>query len=295
MALTPTGRGIAFMCGAVVILPVMDALSKHLTEGYAPVQVVAVRFGFLLLLLAPVAVRRRGAAAALNPPGRGMLLLRGGLLSASSLLFVSALSHVPLATAQSITLVFPLIVTALSPWLLGERVGPVRWAAIAAGFCGALLIIRPGLQPVGPGQFYALACAVIYALYALLTRRMAGGTGRTTQLLWTVIGALAVTGVLAPLDWRTPGLADLALMALCGVFSGTAHLLIIAAYSEAEASAVVPFSYLQILLGAAIGYFAWGNLPDALSWGGIALIATAGIVVALRSRTPPQIRGAGRV
>ncbi len=294
MALTPTGRGIAFMCGAVVILPGMDALSKHLTGGYAPVQVVAVRFGFLLLLLAPVVIGRHGAAAVLRAPGRGMLLLRGALLSASSLLFVSALSHVPLATAQSITLMFPLIVTALSPWLLSEHVGPVRWAAVAAGFCGALLIVRPGLQPVGPGQLSALACAVVYALYAVLTRSMAGGTGRTTQLLWTVIGALAVTGALVPLDWRTPGLADLALMALCGLLSGVAHLLIIAAYSEAEASAVVPFSYLQILFGAVIGYVVWGNLPDAPSWAGIALIATAGIVVALRSRTPPQIRGAGR-
>lgn len=294
MPLTATGRGIAFVCGAGVILPAMDALSKHLTDAYAPVQVVAVRFGFLLLLLAPVVIGRHGATAAAGAPGRGMLLLRGALLSASSLLFVSALAHVPLATAQSITLIFPLIVTALSPRVLGEHVGPVRRAAVAAGFCGALLIIRPGLQPVGAGQLYALACALVYALYALLTRRMAGGTGRTTQLLWTVIGALAVTGALAPLDWRPPGPADLALMALCGLLSGTAHLLIIAAYSEAEASAVVPFSYLQILFGAAIGYAVWGNLPDAASWAGIALIAAAGIVVALRSRTPPQARGAGR-
>ncbi|HSF93757.1 MAG TPA: DMT family transporter [Thermohalobaculum sp.] len=293
-SLSPNTRGILYMCGAVMILPVMDAISKSLTEGYSPVQIAAVRFGCLLLVLAPLALRH-GGQAALRPAGRGMLLLRGLLLSASSVLFVSALAHVPLATAQSITLIFPLIVTALSPWLLGEHVGPVRWAMVGAGFLGALLIIRPGLEPVGAGQLYALACAGVYALYAVLTRRMRGGTGRLTQLFWTVIGALALTGVLAPLDWRAPDMADLGLMALCGVLSGSAHLLIIAAYSEAEATAVVPFSYLQIVFGGMIGYLVWGNLPDALSWAGIVLIAGAGIVVALRSRTPPQIRGAGRV
>lgn len=292
-ALSPTGRGIAYMCGAVAILPVMDAVSKSLTADYSPVQIAAVRFGFLLLLLGPLAVRHAGREA-LHPASRGMLLLRGVLLSISSVLFVAALAHVPLATAQSITLVFPLIVTALSPWFLGEHVGPVRWAMVGTGFLGALLIIRPGLEPVGPGQLYALACALVYACYAVLTRRMRGGTGRLTQLFWTVIGALVLTGVLAPLDWRAPELADLGLMALCGVLSGTAHLLIIAAYSEAEATAVVPFSYLQIAFGAAIGYAVWGNLPDALSWAGIALIAGAGIVVALRSKTPPQLRGGGR-
>jgi drug/metabolite transporter (DMT)-like permease len=190
--------------------------------------------------------------------------------------------------------VFPLIVTALSPWLLGETVGPIRRGAVALGFLGALMIIRPGLEPVGAGQLFALAAAVVYALYAVLTRRMAGGTGRLTQLLWTVIGALALTGALAPYGWRMPDATDLALMALCGVLSGIAHLMIIAAYSEAEATAVVPFSYLQIAFGAAIGYAVWGNLPDALSWGGIALIAGGGIVVALRSKTPPQVRGGGR-
>lgn len=291
--MTATGRGIAFMCAAVAVLPVMDAISKHLTEGYSPVQIAAVRFGCLLMLLIPAALWRSGRAA-LRPAGRNMLLLRGLLLSASSVLFISALAHVPLASAQSITMVFPLIVTAMSPWMLGEHVGPVRWTMVGVGFLGALLIIRPGLEPVGAGQIYALGSAVSYATYALLTRRMAGGTGRTTQLLWTVIGALAMTGVMAPFAWRPPELDDLALMALCGVLSGTAHLLIIAAYSEAEASAVVPFSYLQIIFGATIGYLVWGTLLDALSWTGIALIAGAGIVVALRSRTPPQIRGAGR-
>jgi drug/metabolite transporter (DMT)-like permease len=291
--LSPTGRGIAFMCGAVILLPVMDAISKSLTESYSPVQIAAVRFGCLLLLLGPLTLRRSGRAA-LRAPGLGMLFLRGLLLSTSSVLFVAALAHVPLATAQSIVLVFPLIVTAVSPALLGEQVGPVRKAAVAVGFGGALLIIRPGLEPVGVGQLCALASAVVYAVYAVMTRRMRGGTGRMTQLLWTVIGALVLTGALAPFDWRAPGPADLALMALCGLLSGTAHLLIIAAYSEAEASTVVPFSYLQIGIGAAIGYTVWGNLPDALGWAGIALVVGAGIVVAMRSETPPQVRGGGR-
>jgi drug/metabolite transporter (DMT)-like permease len=277
----------------------MDALSKHLTERYSPAEIAALRFGFLLLLLAPITLRHNGHAA-LRPAARGMLLLRGVLLSLSSMLFVGALAYVPLATAQSITLAFPLMVTALSPWLLGEHVGPVRWTAVGLGFFGALMIIRPGLQPVGPGQLLALATVVTYSLYTILTRRMAARhterrTGRLTQLLWTVLAALVVTGAVAPIGWRTPDAADLALMALCGLLSGAGHLLLIAAYTEAEASAVVPFSYLQIGFGAIIGYFAWGNLPDTLSWAGIALIAGCGIVVALRSKTPPQVRGAGRV
>lgn len=286
------------MCIAVTILPVMDAISKQLTTGYHPVQIAAVRFGFLLMLLAPLAWRRSGPAA-LAPLDRRLLMVRGILLSLSSIFFVSALAHVALATAQSIVLVFPLAVTAASPLVLGEKVGPVRKAAVAVGFVGALLIIRPGFGTLGIGELLALASALVYAAYALMTRRMApmlaGRTSRLTQLLWTVAGASLLTGSAAPFFWTQPTPGDLALMAVCGVLSGMAHLLLIVAYSEAEAATVVPFSYLQIAFGAAIGYAVWGTLPDALSWGGIGLIAGSGIVVALRSRTPPQARGGGRM
>jgi len=294
-ALSSSVRGIAYMLGAVIMLPVMDALSKSLTTEYEPVQISAVRFGCLLVFLGPLTVLRNGRKA-LNPPTRTLLFLRGALLSVSSVLYVSALAHIPLATTQSIALVSPLLVTALSPWLLGEHVGPIRWSAIALGCLGALVIIRPGLQEVTTGQLLALASAGAYAAYVLMTRKMArtGGASRLEQLLWTVIGALVLTGALAPFWWKTPDLAALAVMALCGILSGIAHLLIIAAYTEAEATVVVPFTYGQIAIGALIGYTVWGNLPDALSWAGIALIVGAGVVVALRAKTPPPARSGDR-
>lgn len=179
-ALTPTGRGIALMCGAVTILPVMDAVSKSRTGDYSPVQIAAVRFG-CLLLLGPVTLRHSGRAA-LNPPGRGMLFLRGLLLSTSSILFVSALAQVPLAMAQSIVLVFPPIVTAVSPLLLGEQVRPVRKAAVAVGFGGALLIIRPGLEPVGAGPASRWSRApASWSRCARRPRRSCGAAGGRDQ------------------------------------------------------------------------------------------------------------------
>ena len=292
--LSQNGRGIAFMLGAVVTLPVMDALSKSLTADYSPVEISAVRFAWLLVFLAPLTLRRHGLRA-LRTPKRGLLFLRGMLLSVSSILYVAALAHVPLATAQSIALASPLMITALSPWILGEKVGPIRWTAVMVGCVGALVIIRPGLQPVSLGQIFAFGSTTVYAFYLLMTRRMAGsGAGRLEQLFWTALGALTLTGSLAPLWWTTPDLASLGVMALCGLLSGVAHLLIIAAYSEAEAAVIAPLNYGQIAVGATIGYVVWGNLPDAATWAGVALIVGAGIVVALRSKTPPQARSTGR-
>ena len=108
------------------------------------------------------------------------------------------------------------------------------------------------------------------------------------------MGALALTGSLTPFWWVVPDLPALGVMALCGMLSGIAHLLIIAAYSEAEATVIVPFNYCQIAIGATIGYLVWGNLPDAATWAGVALIVGAGIVVAIRTRTPQPVRHGGR-
>lgn len=260
----------------------MDALTKTLTVDYSAPQILAARFAFIFLLLAPPAIAMP-ASGMLFPPNRLLLLLRGGLIASSSMFYVAALAYLPLATMAAITMLYPLIVTAVSPLFLGERVGLFRYSAVIVGFIGAVIVLRPTIDGIGTGEMLAIGAPVCFSAYIILTRSMSGQSGNITQLLWTVTGALVIMVIVTTQVWRPVTGEALGLMILAGVLALGVYLSQIAAFDAGEASVIVPFSYLNIASAALVGYLIWGHLPDQLGWIGMSLIAISGVVVAIRS------------
>ena len=276
-------KGILMMVGAMLLVPVMDGVAKYLSAEFGTLQIVWARYFFHLLFLLPFVVWRYGLGS-FAPPSLGLQVLRGGLLLISTALFFAAIARMPLADAIALVFVYPMVLTLLSALVLGEQVGPRRWAAVAVGFLGALIVIRPGLGVIGSGGMMALAAGSIYALYVLSTRKLAGSAPPLVTLTFTALLGSVVTTVTVPFDWVTPSLSELGLMAAMGLLAASGHFLIIRSLEYASASLLAPFGYTEIIMATAVGFVVFGDFPDGWTWVGIAVIAASGIYISLRER-----------
>lgn len=280
--------GILLLVAAFQIVPLMDAIAKYLSADYSVWQLVWARFFFHFLLLAPLLLGRYGLGTLLTLPRQGLQMLRGFLLLISTILFFAALRTIPLADAIALIFVEPLIITALSPWLLGESVGWRRRLAVVVGFFGALIVIRPGMQTVDWGSIWALLCGCTFALYIIATRKLAGSAPPLVTLGYTAFFGMVVLSAVMLLGgsavWRTPDLTTLGLMAAMGLIAAVGHFLIIKAFEYAPASLLAPFSYSEIIMATILGYAVFGNFPDPWTWFGIAVIIASGVYISLRER-----------
>ncbi|MEJ2016146.1 MAG: DMT family transporter [Limibacillus sp.] len=274
---------IGLLLLAMMIVPFMDATAKALSERYDLVQIVWARYFFHFFLIAPLVLLRFGPRG-LAPPRMTAQIVRGGLLLGSTALFFAAIARMPLADALALVFVAPLIVTALSPWLLGEQVGVRRFSAVGVGFLGVLIIIRPGLGVFDLGALLALAGGTTFAFYLLATRRLSGTSPALVTLAFTaLLGALLMT-LLLPWFWKTPTLTDLALMASMGLIAAVGHLCVIKAYDWGEASLLAPFGYSEIITMTLVGYIFFEDFPDSWTWIGIAVVTGSGVYISLRER-----------
>ncbi|MGQ0675117.1 MAG: DMT family transporter [Rhodospirillales bacterium] len=282
-------RGIMLMLATMFVFVVIDALAKHLTADLPVMQVVWARnvfaLAFSLLLL-----RGRGVAMLRATRRPGLQLARSAFQFVSTAIFFTALYYIPLADAIAIGFVSPLVLTALSVPLLGEKVGPRRWAAVAAGFLGVLVIIRPGFGQTHWAMLLPLAMAFTSAFYNVLTRILAGEEHPMTTLWYTTLVGSVLTSAIMPFQWVAPGPAGWALMALLGAAGGVGHFLLIKAFSHAPASMLAPFNYSQMIWSIPIGYLVFGDLPDLYTLAGAAIIAASGIYTAYRERVRREQR-----
>jgi drug/metabolite transporter (DMT)-like permease len=282
-----TLTGIVLLVIGCQIVPVMDAFAKLLAGDYPVLQVVWARFFFHFLFIMPVVLWRYGFGM-LRQPRLWLQLLRGGFLVGATFCFFTALKHLPLADTLAISFVSPMLVTLLSPFVLGERVGWRRISAVLVGFAGALVIVRPGFVEVGIGVFSALGSAACYACYVLATRKLAGTAPPLVTLAYTsvvgcaVLSTIMVTG--GETVWNTPDFEGLMLMAGIGLVAVIGHFLVIRAYDLAEASLLAPFNYSEMVSAAALGLFIFNEFPDPWTWLGIAIIVASGVYIALRER-----------
>ncbi len=280
-----TGRsvtsGILLVVGAMTLVPVMDGIAKHLSADFHVFQVVWARYFFHLIILLPIILWRYGAAGFL--PERPMAqVLRGGLLLGSTVFFFAAIAVMPLTDALALVFVSPLIVTALSPWLLAERVGIRRWSAVLVGFVGVLIIIRPGAGVFQVGSFLALAAGCVFACYLIATRKLAGSAPPLVTLAYTALIGALVMSIVMIWYWQPPALADWLAMIVMGAVAATGHFLLIKAFELAPASTLAPFTYWEIVSMTAIGYFWFGDFPHSLTWLGIAIVIASGIYISYR-------------
>ena len=275
--------GIGLMMAAIGLFSCLNGMVKWLTIDHDPLQVVWARYaGAVAFMLAAFLPRYGGRLLRPNRPaaqiGRGMMLL------GSSVLYFFGLSYLDMASGAAIQLTGPLIVTALSVPILGEKVGWRRWAAVGVGFIGALIVIRPGFDMRWAALLF-VASACCSALYQVTTRYLSShDNAATAATVASVVGALALTPI-APFVWRTPDdWLTASLFVMLGVLAGFGHFLLTSAYRYAGASTLAPFSYAHLLGAVVIGYVLFGDFPDAWTWTGAAIIVSAGLYVAHRER-----------
>lgn len=285
---------IAFTLAAMLLFSVMDGIAKHMTASVPPLQVVWGRYFFNTLFLLPwlLLVWRDRPLATGQPK---LQLTRGLFMLGSSTFFVTGLAHLPLAQATAIGFVAPLMVTALSIPLLGEKVGLRRWLAVMAGFIGMLIIIRPGSDQFDPAAFFPMFSATSWALGLIMTRRMRHAEKPVTTLFYTALVGVVIMSAIMPFLWVPADAAYWGFMVVMGFLSVTGQYLLIRGFNLASASLLAPFSYSNLIWTTAIGYLVFASIPDGWTWVGASIVIASGVYVWHRERVnarPVVVAGA---
>ena len=284
------GRAVLYMMFAALLIPLLNASAKYLGRHYPVVEITWARYaGHFFYMLIAFAPRRGARLLVASRPA--LQLVRSALLCLSTLIFISALYYVPLPVATSISFTGPFMVTALSPLLLGERVGSRRWAAVGIGFLGALVIVRPGLGGVPAAAFLLFASAAASALYQILTRKLAAHDPAETSITYIALAGFVLTTIPLPFVWKTPESAlDALVFVSLGIFGGFGHYFLVRAFELAPAPFVSPFNYGQLLGATLLSWLVFAQMPDLWTWVGAAIIVASGIFMlyAERRRAAPS-------
>ena len=275
-------RGILWMLLTVVLFVAMDTTAKKLSQSYAVPQIVWARYAFHLLLV--ILILRTRVTSVVSSRRIGLQLMRSALMLCITFLFFQGLKRMPLADANAVMAIAPVLITALSVPLLGEAVGPRRWLSVVAGLTGALIIIRPGIGTVQLAALFPLGAAFCYALYQVTTRMMSQSDPPMTTLFFTAFIGAVVMSAWVPFHWTAPDATGWILMAMVGAFGGLSHFSLIKALQAAPASTVAPFSYTNLLWSVPFGFFVFGDLPDAWTVFGAAFIVGSGLYIYRRER-----------
>lgn len=286
--------GIWLMVASTVVFALQDGISRHLGGTYNVYMVVMLRFWVFAAFVITLAARSPGGIRAATrtrfPPQQ---ITRGLILVAEVCAMVLAFINLGLIQSHAVFACYPLLVAALSGPVLGEKVGWRRWTAIAIGFVGVLIILEPGFAVFSPWALIPFISALMFAVYGLLTRFVARKDPASVSFFWTgVVGAVAMTPIglwhwqpMLPGDWLWMG--ALCCTAIIG------HWLLIKAYAVAEASAVQPFAYLQLMFIALLGVFLFGETLRPNVAIGACVVVAAGLFTLWRQRVkavePPQI------
>jgi drug/metabolite transporter (DMT)-like permease len=274
--------GILLHIAGLWMLSVLDASGKWLVMAGVPVLMVTwVRYAMHIALMTAVVLPSRGKAI-FRTQSLSRQLTRGLLMVTTTVLFFSVLGRLPLAEATAINFMAPLFLMAMAPWLLKEAHRLHRWLGVLIGFAGILVMLRPGAQLDPLGIVLGLLTAVVFAFFQIATRRVAHDDPLTTNYYGGLFGTIALTLAL-PWVWETLELTfwQWLLLISTGVTGFLGHWLQIAAYSKSQATLLAPFSYLQIVAAAMLGWLVFGQLPDLTTAMGMAMVCLAGLGVVL--------------
>ena len=275
------GRGIAFAAATFACFSSADAVVKWLTSGYSVFQVASITALFSFIPIT-ILVARTGGFRTIKPRNVKGVALRALLLMLDTLFAYFAFSRLPMANVYTLIFGAPLLVTALSPWLLKDSVGWHRWAAVVAGFVGIVIILRPGMVPMDIGYLSALGAACVFGLAMIVTRRIGTTESNGAMLVWVMAAKFAVPGAVMVFAFTPMPLFDLALMALAGVFVGLAHIFLVQAFRNAPGPIAAPFMYTQMLWAVVYGFIFFGDVPDGFVIAGSSLVAASGLYILWR-------------
>lgn len=284
MAHTDNVRGVAIMLAAVGFLSLMDAGLKLLAPHYPPLQVATLRAASSL----PLIVAWIGATVGFRSLLRvrwPLHLLRGVIGIAMMSAFVYALRSLPLTTAYILFFVAPLMIVALSVPILGEHVARGRWIAIAVGFSGTWIVLRPtGEGVLSPAGLMVLAAAAGYAVSAITVRVLSRTDSTQSMVFWMLTSMAAGAGALAAPGWVPIQSAHVSLIVGVGVMGALGQWAITEAFSTGEASVIAPIEYTSLAWAMAFDVVLWGVIPDAGTFAGAAVIVAAGLYLMRKER-----------
>ena len=271
-------KAIILNLSAWVMLPIMDGFAKYLSSTLPVLQITWSRYFFTVLITLPVMLIffRKNLTWTEQPK---LQLIRGLILFCANILFFYSISIISLAKALTLAFIAPLIVTALSPFLLGEKVGYKRWAAVITGFIGSLIVIRPGFVELNLASIAALGTGVLYGFYLIITRKLHDSDNPLLTLLLTGIVGAVLGSLIMPTVWVSPTITEWYMMFAIGFFASLGHLFIILSLRYADASKLAPFGYFEIVTSIIIGYYFFNHFPDSWTFLGLFIIISSGIYI----------------
>lgn len=271
-------KAIILNLSAWVMLPIMDGFAKYLSSTLPVLQITWSRYFFTIVITLPIMLFffRKNLTWTEQPK---LQLIRGLLLFCANILFFYSISIISLAKALTLAFIAPLIVTALSPFLLGEKVGYKRWAAVITGFIGSLIVIRPGFVELNSASIAALGTGVLYGFYLIITRKLHDSDNPLLTLLLTGIVGAVLGSLIMPTVWVSPTITEWYMMFAIGFFASLGHLFIILSLRYADASKLAPFGYFEIVTSIIIGYYFFNHFPDSWTFLGLFIIISSGIYI----------------
>ncbi len=277
--------GIGLMVATTIVFAVQDGLSRHLASEYNVLMVVMIRYWFFAAFVIAIARRHTGGIWAAAQTTQPILqTIRGLLLAFEICVMIAAFTILGLVESHAVFTCYPLLVAALSGPILGEKVGWRRWTAIGVGFIGVLIVLQPGVTVFEPAAIIPLLAAGMFAVYGLLTRYVARQDSTATSFFWTgIIGSMAMTCV-GIWYWEPMIGGDWLFMGCLCITGVTGHWLLIRCYEVAEASAVQPFAYLQLIFATIIGITVFGETLRMNVAIGAGVIVAAGLFTFWRER-----------
>ena len=271
-------KAILINLSAWMVVPIMDALAKYLSWSLPVLQITWGRYFFTVVFTLSFILIffRKNLVWSKNPK---LQIIRALILLSANILFFYSISVISLAKALTLAFIHPLIVTALSPLFLKEKVGLKRWFAVLIGFIGVLIVIRPGFIEMNMPSLAAFGTGVCYGFYLMITRKLSNTDNPLLTLLFTgVVGAIIMTSIM-PVLWVSPTINQWLMLASIGLVASVAHGFIIISFRMAEASKLAPLSYSEIITNIIIGYYVFSDMPDKWTFVGLFVIIFSGIYV----------------
>ena len=271
-------KAIILNLSAWIMLPIMDGFAKYLSLTIPILQITWSRYFFTVVFVLSIMIIffRKNLIWTEQPK---LQLIRGLLLFFANILFFYSISIISLSKALTLAFIAPLIVTALSPILLGEKVGIKRWTAVIVGFIGSLVVIRPGFIEFNLATIAALGTGCLYGVYLIITRKLHSTDNPLLTLLLTGIVGATVSTFFVPIVWINPTNVQWLWLAIMGIFACLGHILLIYSLRYADASKLAPFGYFEIITNIILGYYVFKDFPDLWTFLGLFIIISSGIYI----------------
>ncbi|UYQ72939.1 DMT family transporter [Pelagibacterium flavum] len=280
--ISPARMGVLIMLLAMFLFSLNDAMGKWLVATYSVGQVLLLRSAVALVILLPF-LWKSGLKPILSAERPMLQFARVVFSTAEVFCFYWAVYFLPLADVMTYWLAAPIYVAAMSPFLLKEKVGPIRWAAIGLGFVGVLVALTPSGE-VNPLAILVSVVGTLAFALMVITGRTLRGTPDKTLVFFQITGALIAGLILTPFGWVTPTLPDFVLLGTLGVVAMLAHMCVNRAVKLADAAAVAPLQYTLLPWAIILGYLLFGDLPRPLTLIGAAIIITSSFIIYLREQ-----------